>query len=77
MALPPRHRTLEATHVAGAGDGKTQLRCFSKGKLAWSDLLLGRVTAVAGNLHYSAVGLHDGSLMVRTTCAREHTQPLT
>eukprot|EP00884_Botryococcus_braunii_P023583 jgi/Botrbrau1/9909/Bobra.0012s0010.2 len=67
---PRRHRTLEATHVAGPGDGKTQLRCFSKGEVAWCDLLLGRVTAVGGNLHYCAVGLQDGSLMVYSKAGR-------
>lgn len=60
-----RHRTLEATNIAGSGNGTVRVTCSSQGKQAWSDLLLGQASAVGGSLQFAAVGLTDGSLVVR------------
>lgn len=59
-----RHRTLEATNIPAIGDARVRITCSSQGKQAWSDLLNGQASAIAGSQQYAAVGLTDGSLMV-------------
>ncbi len=63
--------TLEAANdlAAGAAKATAQLVCSCSGKQAWADRVGGCVVALAGNQHFSAVGLLDGSLLVRPLSA--------
>ncbi|PKI53666.1 protein HIRA isoform X2 [Punica granatum] len=68
----PRERTVN--DVVGAGSTlmmkETEIAC-SRGPLTlWSDRILGKVTVLAGNANFWAVGCEDGCLQVYTKCGR-------
>ncbi|CAH2065475.1 unnamed protein product [Thlaspi arvense] len=49
---------------------ETEISCKRSGETLWSDRILGRVTVLAGNPNFWAVGCEDGSLQVYTKCGR-------
>ncbi|XP_078158563.1 histone chaperone HIRA-like protein isoform X2 [Carex rostrata] len=76
-------RSLEATlvdksvsEIGGIGAGKfnvgkeTQISCKKGSQTLWSDRIASKVTALAGNKNFWAVGCEDGSLQVYTVCGR-------
>jgi protein HIRA/HIR1 len=60
--------TLEATNDLAASPSKAagQIACSCSGRQLWTDRVRGCIVQLAGNQHFSAVGLLDGTLLVRT-----------
>ncbi|RZC82222.1 hypothetical protein C5167_045009 [Papaver somniferum] len=60
--------------VVGAGNTfvrkETEVRCRKGEETLWSDRISGRVTVLAGNVNFWAVGCEDGCLQVYTRCGR-------
>eukprot|EP00268_Persea_americana_P064091 TRINITY_DN8395_c0_g2_i1.p1 TRINITY_DN8395_c0_g2~~TRINITY_DN8395_c0_g2_i1.p1 ORF type:complete len:970 (+),score=200.05 TRINITY_DN8395_c0_g2_i1:315-3224(+) len=49
---------------------ETELNCTKKAERLWSDRILAKVSVLAGNANFWAVGCEDGSLQVYTKCGR-------
>ncbi|KAJ0972683.1 hypothetical protein J5N97_020642 [Dioscorea zingiberensis] len=49
---------------------ETEVRCTKGTKTLWSDRISGKVTVMAGNANFWAVGCEDGCLQVYTKCGR-------
>ncbi|KAK3129409.1 hypothetical protein QOZ80_6BG0479030 [Eleusine coracana subsp. coracana] len=57
--------------VGGAFSTKeTEVRCTRGTETLWSDRISGKVTVLAGNANFWAVGCEDGCLQVYTKCGR-------
>ncbi|KAJ3681559.1 hypothetical protein LUZ60_016048 [Juncus effusus] len=64
--------------IVGLGGGnrnglmskETQINCTQGSKSLWSDRISAKVTVLAGNLNFFAVGCEDGCLQVYTRCGR-------
>ncbi|CAN0916744.1 Protein HIRA [Linum grandiflorum] len=49
---------------------ETEVLCTKGGHTLWSDRISGKVTVLAGNANFWAVGCEDGSLQIYTKCGR-------
>ncbi|OAY81950.1 Protein HIRA [Ananas comosus] len=49
---------------------ETEIRCAKGTQTLWSDRISGKVTVLAGNANFWAVGCEDGCLQVYTKCGR-------
>ncbi|KAL6838429.1 hypothetical protein ACP4OV_031674 [Aristida adscensionis] len=49
---------------------ETEIRCTKGAETLWSDRISGKVTVLAGNANFWAVGCEDGCLQVYTRCGR-------
>uniref|UniRef100_A0A1D1YI46 Protein HIRA n=1 Tax=Anthurium amnicola TaxID=1678845 RepID=A0A1D1YI46_9ARAE len=60
--------------MAGIGNTfstkETEITCSKGNQTLWSDRMPGRVTVLAGNVNFWAVGCEDGCLQVYTKCGR-------
>ncbi|CAL9124809.1 unnamed protein product [Musa acuminata var. zebrina] len=60
--------------VIGVGNAfftkETEIRCTKGSETLWSDRISGKVTVLAGNANFWAVGCEDGCLQVYTRCGR-------
>lgn len=62
----PREHTLDTVGAVSTSMIKeTEISCKKSGETLWSDRIMGRVTVLAGNPNFWAVGCEDGSLQVR------------
>lgn len=68
----PREQT--ANDVFGMGNAslmkETEIVCIRDSQTLWSDRISGKVTVLAGNINFWAVGCEDGSLQIYTKCGR-------
>ncbi|KAJ8470377.1 hypothetical protein OPV22_024720 [Ensete ventricosum] len=60
--------------VIGVGNAfvtkETEIRCTKGSETLWSDRISGKITVLAGNANFWAVGCEDGCLQVYTRCGR-------
>ncbi|KAG9158117.1 hypothetical protein Leryth_000276 [Lithospermum erythrorhizon] len=73
VCLEARPREHPANDVAGMGNisiTETEIFCTRRTQVLWSDRISGKVTVLAGNFNFWAVGCEDGSLQVYTKCGR-------
>ncbi|CAH8267399.1 unnamed protein product [Arabidopsis lyrata] len=67
----PREHALDTVGAISTSMVKeTEISCKKSGETLWSDRIIGRVTVLAGNPNFWAVGCEDGSLQVYTKCGR-------
>ncbi|KAG2328023.1 hypothetical protein Bca4012_037061 [Brassica carinata] len=67
----PKEHALDTLGVVSTSTIKeTEISCKRSGETLWSDRIMGRVTVLAGNPNFWAVGCEDGSLQVYTKCGR-------
>ncbi|MBA0609835.1 hypothetical protein Godav_010768 [Gossypium davidsonii] len=70
-ACPKEHAV---TDIVGAGNAcmtkETEIICTRGGQTLWSDRISGKVSVLAGNANFWAVGCEDGCLQVYTKCGR-------
>ncbi|KAJ0241652.1 Protein HIRA [Hirschfeldia incana] len=67
----PKEHGLDTLGVVSTTTVKeTEICCRRSGETLWSDRIMGRVTVLAGNPNFWAVGCEDGSLQVYTKCGR-------
>ncbi|XP_013692865.2 protein HIRA isoform X2 [Brassica napus] len=67
----PKEHALDTVGVVSTSTIKeTELVCKISGETLWSDRIMGRVTVLAGNPNFWAVGCEDGTLQVYTKCGR-------
>ncbi|KAG7035941.1 Protein HIRA [Cucurbita argyrosperma subsp. argyrosperma] len=70
-ARPKEHATND---IIGAGNTsmlkETVISCTKGSKTLWSDRVSGKVTVLAGNANFWAVGCDDGCVQVYTKCGR-------
>ncbi|KAA8544230.1 hypothetical protein F0562_022242 [Nyssa sinensis] len=68
----PREQTVN--DIVGVGNTfmmkETEIACTRGSQTLWSDRISGRVTVLAGNANFWAVGCEDGCLQVYTKCGR-------
>lgn len=71
ICLEARPREHAVSDVVGVGNNfmikETQLSCTRGSENLWSDRISGKVTVLAGNSNFWAVGCEDGSLQVSIT----------
>ncbi|KAK4760566.1 hypothetical protein SAY87_005459 [Trapa incisa] len=71
-AHPPRERAVN--DVVGTGStitmNETEITCTRGAQTLWTDRISGKVTVMAGNANFWAVGCEDGCLQVYTKCGR-------
>ncbi|KAL0436310.1 UNVERIFIED_CONTAM: protein HIRA [Sesamum radiatum] len=74
VCLEARPREHAVNDIVGAGNTfmikETELSCTMGSQNLWSDRISGKVTVLAGNSNFWAVGCEDGSLQVYTKCGR-------
>lgn len=61
------------TRFSGGLNGTAHTSCVmlrERGRTTWEDYISGRVTAIAGNANFSAVGCEDGSLYIYSPTGR-------
>ncbi|KAK6926603.1 WD40 repeat [Dillenia turbinata] len=72
--LEARPREQAVNDVIGVGNTsmmkETEIACTRGGQTLWSDRISGRVTVLAGNANFWAVGSEDGCLQIYTKCGR-------
>ncbi|XP_020260326.1 protein HIRA isoform X2 [Asparagus officinalis] len=63
-----------ANDLIGVGNAfltkETEITCTKGSEKLWSDRIAGKVTVLAGNVNFWAVGCEDGCLQVYTKCGR-------
>ncbi|CAA7047212.1 unnamed protein product [Microthlaspi erraticum] len=69
-ACPKDHALDTIGAVSTSMVKETEISCKRSGETLWSDRIIGRVTVLAGNPNFWAVGCEDGSLQVYTKCGR-------
>jgi len=70
-AKPVEHAAGDMTGVGGAYSTKeTEIRCTRGAETLWLDRISAKVTVLAGNANFWAVGCEDGYLQVYTKCGR-------
>ncbi|TVU10554.1 hypothetical protein EJB05_44095 [Eragrostis curvula] len=70
-AKPVERAAGDMIGVGGAFSTKeTEIRCTRGTETIWSDRISGKVTVLAGNPNFWAVGCEDGCLQVYTKCGR-------
>ncbi|CAN8255085.1 unnamed protein product [Cochlearia groenlandica] len=69
-ACPKEHALDTVGAVSTSTIKETEISCKKSGETLWSDRIMGRVTVLAGNPNFWAVGCEDGSLQVYTKCGR-------
>ncbi|KAF8083472.1 hypothetical protein N665_0771s0011 [Sinapis alba] len=69
-ACPKDHALDTVGLVSTSMIKETEVLCKRSGETLWSDRIMGRVTVLAGNPNFWAVGCEDGSLQVYTKCGR-------
>ncbi|CAL5090281.1 unnamed protein product [Urochloa decumbens] len=70
-AKPVERAAADMISVGGAFSTKeTEIRCTRGTETLWSDRISGKVTVLAGNANFWAVGCEDGCLQVYTKCGR-------
>ncbi|KAJ1282222.1 hypothetical protein BS78_03G035000 [Paspalum vaginatum] len=61
-------------YMVGVGDAfstkETEIKCARGTETLWADRISGKVTVLAGNANFWAVGCEDGCLQVYTQCGR-------
>ncbi|WVZ72628.1 hypothetical protein U9M48_021055 [Paspalum notatum var. saurae] len=61
--------------MIGVGDAfstkETEIKCVRGTETLWTDRISGKVTVLAGNANFWAVGCEDGCLQVYTQCGRQ------
>ncbi|PAN10984.1 hypothetical protein PAHAL_2G131100 [Panicum hallii] len=70
-AKPVERAAADMIGVGGAFSTKeTEIRCTRGTETLWLDRISGKVTVLAGNANFWAVGCEDGCLQVYTNCGR-------
>ncbi|XP_022985643.1 protein HIRA-like isoform X1 [Cucurbita maxima] len=74
ICLEARPKENAANDIIGAGNTsmlkETVISCTNGSRNLWSDRVSGKVTVLAGNANFWAVGCEDGCLQVYTKCGR-------
>ncbi|CAN6438953.1 unnamed protein product [Victoria cruziana] len=72
LEAKPVERVLNEMYGVGSAPmpRETEITCSKGGSVLWSDRLLGKVTVLAGNINFWAVGTEDGCLQVYTKYGR-------
>ncbi|KAJ6985896.1 hypothetical protein NC653_023735 [Populus alba x Populus x berolinensis] len=74
ICLEARSREHAVNDVVGVGSTsmmkETEIVCTRGAETLWSDRISGKVTVLAGNANFWAVGCEDGCLQVYTKCGR-------
>ncbi|XP_065866006.1 protein HIRA isoform X3 [Euphorbia lathyris] len=74
ICLEARPREHAVNDVIGVGNTfmmkETEIVCTRGGQMLWSDRISGKITVLAGNANFWAVGCEDGCLQVYTKCGR-------
>ncbi|KAG8387508.1 hypothetical protein BUALT_Bualt02G0028400 [Buddleja alternifolia] len=74
FCLEARPREHAVNDIVGVGNtfviNETEISCTRGSQNLWSDRISGKVTVLAGNCNFWAVGCEDGSLQVYTKCGR-------
>ncbi|KAM1005847.1 hypothetical protein ACFX14_002761 [Malus domestica] len=74
ICLEARPREHAANDIVGLGNTfimkETEITCARGLQTLWSDRISGKVTVLAGNANFWAVGCEDGCIQVYTTCGR-------
>ncbi|KAL3828556.1 hypothetical protein ACJIZ3_017358 [Penstemon smallii] len=74
VCLEARPREHAVNDIIRAGNTftikETELSCTRGSQILWSDRISGKVTVLAGNCNFWAVGCEDGCLQVYTKCGR-------
>lgn len=74
VCLEARPREQAVNDIFGVGNTcmtkRTVITCTRGGQILWSDRLAGKVTVLAGNANFWAIGCEDGCLQVYTKCGR-------
>ncbi|XP_050209720.1 protein HIRA isoform X2 [Mercurialis annua] len=74
ISLEARPREHAVNDIIGVGNAimtkETEVVCTRGAQTLWSDRISGKVTVLAGNANFWAVGCEDGCLQVYTKCGR-------
>lgn len=74
LCLEARPREQAANDIVGVGNTfvmkETEIICTRGPQTLWSDRISGRVTVLAGNANFWAIGCEDGCIQVYTKCGR-------
>ncbi|XP_059627508.1 protein HIRA isoform X2 [Cornus florida] len=74
ICLEARPREHAVNDIVGVGNTymmkETEIACTRGAQTLWSDRISGKVTVLAGNANFWAVGCEDGCLQVYTKCGR-------
>ncbi|CAL5212263.1 unnamed protein product [Lathyrus oleraceus] len=74
ICLEARPREHAVNDTVGAGNAsmmrETEIACTRGTQILWSDRISGKVTVLAGNANFVAVGCEDGCLQIYTKCGR-------
>ncbi|XP_038723909.1 protein HIRA-like isoform X2 [Tripterygium wilfordii] len=74
ISLEARPREHTVSDIFGVGNTsimkETEISCSRGDQTLWSDRISGKVTVLAGNANFWAVGCDDGCLQVYTKCGR-------
>eukprot|EP00257_Ricinus_communis_P018816 XP_015577629.1 protein HIRA [Ricinus communis] len=74
ICLEARSREHAVNDIIGVGNAsmmkETEVVCTKGAQTLWSDRISGKVTVLAGNANFWAVGCEDGCLQVYTKCGR-------
>ncbi|XP_024637866.1 protein HIRA isoform X2 [Medicago truncatula] len=74
ICLEARPREHAVNDIAGVGNAsmmrETEIACTRGPQTLWSDRISGKVTVLAGNANFLAVGCEDGCLQIYTKCGR-------
>ncbi|KAJ7981149.1 Protein HIRA [Quillaja saponaria] len=72
--LEARPREHVVSDIVGVGNTsmlkETEIACMRESQTLWSDRISGKVTVLAGNANFWAVGCEDGCLQIYTKCGR-------
>ncbi|GAU45587.1 hypothetical protein TSUD_273870 [Trifolium subterraneum] len=74
ICLEARPREHAVNDIVGMGNAsmmrETEIACTRGPQTLWSDRISGKVTVLAGNANFLAVGCEDGCLQIYTKCGR-------
>lgn len=74
ICLEAQPREQAANDVLGTGNSfvmkETEILCSRGAQTLWSDRITGKVTVLAGNANFWAVGCEDGCIQIYTKCGR-------
>ncbi|XP_057955872.1 protein HIRA isoform X2 [Malania oleifera] len=74
VCLEARPREHAVNDIVGMGNTfmmkETELVCTRGSQILWSDRITGKVSVLAGNANFWAVGCEDGCLQIYTKCGR-------
>ncbi|XP_016511797.1 protein HIRA isoform X1 [Nicotiana tabacum] len=74
VCLEAQPREQAANDILGAGNSfvvkETEILCTRGSQTLWSDRISGKVTVLAGNANFWAVGCEDGCIQIYTKCGR-------